>query len=133
MNSNSNPARPSRLRVRAVELREDLQLAAGLLLVPLILVAEVVAHRIRGAAVVPPTPEAGAEGRRMVAEEVARQMAVVARRKAEVTRDQAKTAPETEEIPRCEKCGEWMSTHWDFPDRCEGFFNLEGKTKGETQ
>jgi len=24
-------------------------------------------------------------------------------------------------IPRCVKCGKWMSEHWDYPDRCEGF------------
>lgn len=25
------------------------------------------------------------------------------------------------DIPCCVKCGRWMSEHWDFPDRCEGF------------
>ena len=29
--------------------------------------------------------------------------------------------------PRCTKCGETMSEHWDFPDRCEGYFELNIK------
>jgi hypothetical protein len=30
-------------------------------------------------------------------------------------------------IPRCVMCGRWISEHWDFPDRCEGFVLPERK------
>lgn len=26
-----------------------------------------------------------------------------------------------DDIPRCVLCGQYLSYHWDFPDRCEGF------------